>query len=109
MTMLAMWFQETYTFSSENEKLLLVFVGLVAASMTVQAIVIMVAVIKTAKAVKQMTATVDELKAKALPIIETAKDIGHTVQRVVNDNAPKVTHITDNLVETSTVSEKFSA
>jgi hypothetical protein len=103
MTMLAMWFQETYTFSSKNAIILLVFIGLVAVSMTIQAIVTIVVALKAAKAMEHFAKSADEFKAKALPLIDSVKDMGHTVHKLVHESAPKVTIITDNLVETSTV------
>jgi methyl-accepting chemotaxis protein len=103
MMMLAMWFQETYTFSSGDSKLLIVFIGLVAVSMFVQAIVTISVSLKAAKAMKDISATIDEFKTKALPLIDSAMDMGHTAHQLIHDTAPKVRLITDNLVETSNV------
>jgi methyl-accepting chemotaxis protein len=101
MTMLAMWFQETYTFSSGNAKLLMAFIALVAISMLVQAIVTISVSIKAAKAMKDLAATAEEFKTKALPLIDSMRDMGHTAHKLLHDTAPKVKVITDNLVETS--------
>jgi uncharacterized protein YoxC len=101
MTMLAMWFQETYTLYSGNAKLLMVFIGLVAVAMVIQAIAMIVMAVGAAKAIKSLTATVEEVKAKVLPLIDTAKGIGHTAQGILHDTAPKVKIIADNLVDTS--------
>jgi uncharacterized protein YoxC len=103
MTMLAMWFQETYTFSSGNAKLLMAFIALVAISMFVQAIVTISVSLKAAKAMKDLAATAEEFKTKALPLIDSAMDMGHTAHKLLHDAAPKVKIITDNLVETSNV------
>jgi uncharacterized protein YoxC len=103
MAILAMWFQETYTFSSGNAKLLMVFIGLVAVALAIQAIALIVVAVGAAKAIKSLTATVEEVKGKALPLIDTAKDIAHTAQGIMHDTAPKVKIITENLVETSNV------
>jgi hypothetical protein len=101
MTMLAMWFQETYTFSSGNAKLLIAFIALVAISMFVQAIVTISVSLKAAKAMKDLAATAEEFKTKALPLIDSMRDMGHTAHKLLNESAPKVKIITDNLVETS--------
>ena len=101
MTMLAMWFQETYTFSSGNAKLLMAFIALVAISMFVQAIVTISVSLKAAKAMKDLAATAEEFKTKALPLMDAAMDMGHTAHKLLHETAPKVKIITDNLVETS--------
>lgn len=103
MTMLAMWFQESYTFSSGNAKLLIAFIALVAISMFVQAVVTIAVALKAAKAMKDLAATADEFKTKALPLIDAAMDMGHTAHTLLHDTAPKVRLITDNLLETSNV------
>jgi methyl-accepting chemotaxis protein len=110
MAMLAMWFQETYTFSSGNAKLLMAFIALVAVSMFVQAIVTISVSLKAAKAMKDLAATAEEFKTKALPLItkalpliDAAMDMGHTAHTLLNETAPKVKLITDNLVETTNV------
>ena len=103
MTMLAMWLQESYTFSSGNAKLLIAFIALVAVSMVAQAIVTIFVALKAAKAIKDLAATAEEFKTKALPLIDAAMDMGHTAHTLLNDTAPKLTLITDNLLETSDV------
>ena len=101
MAMPAMWFQETYTFSSGNAKLLILFIGLVAVSMVVQAIVTISVSVKAAKAVKEMAETAQEVKGKLLPLIETATEVSRMSQSILHDAAPKVKIISDNLTETS--------
>ncbi len=103
MAILAMWFQETDTISSGNSKLLIAFIGLVAIAMVAQAIVTIVVSIKAVKAMKQLSATAEEFKTKALPLIDSAMHMGHTAHQLLHDTAPKVKLITDNLVETSVV------
>jgi methyl-accepting chemotaxis protein len=103
MAMLAMWFQETYVFSSGNAKLLMVFIGMVAVSMVVQAIVMVVLAARTTGLVKGMSASVEEVKAKLLPLIDTAKDVGQSAQELLQQTKPKVNVITDNLVKASDV------
>ena len=101
--MLAMWFQETYTFSSGNAKLLLVFIGVVAVSMAVQAVVQISISLKGFKAVKDMAAAAEELKQKVLPLIETTTAVAKSTQTLLHETTPKIRRITDNLVETSSV------
>jgi len=103
MAMLAMWFQETYVFSSGNAKLLMVFIGLVAVSMVVQAIVMVVLAARTSGLMKGMSASADEVKAKLLPLIDTVKDVSQSAQELMQQTTPKVNVITDNLVKASDV------
>jgi methyl-accepting chemotaxis protein len=103
MAMLATWFQESYTFSSGNAKLLMVFIGLVAASMVVQAIVMVVLAARAAGLIKGMSASADEVKAKLLPLIDTVKDVSQSAQELMQQTTPKVNVITDNLVKASDV------
>ena len=101
MAMLAMWFQGTDAVSDINTDLLTVFVGLVALAMLVQAIALAVLAARSVKAIKGLADTVDELKQKALPLIDSATEISRSAQSLVTETAPKVRAIADNLLETS--------
>jgi methyl-accepting chemotaxis protein len=101
MAMLAMWFQDTDALSAIDTKLLIVFVGLVALALLVQAIALIVLAAKSVKAIKGLAASVDELKEKALPLIDSATEISRSAQALVTETAPKMRAIADNLVETS--------
>jgi hypothetical protein len=101
MAMLAMWLQETYTFSSGNAKLLMIFIGLVAVSMVVQALVVVVMAAKTSGLVKGMSASVEELKAKLLPLIDTATHLTRSSQTLLDATAPKIKLVGDNLAKAS--------
>ena len=101
MTMLAMWFQGTDAVSEINTNLLTIFIGLVALAMLVQAIALAVLAARSVKAIKGLTDTVDELKQKALPLIDSATQISQTAEYLLSENAPKVRAIADNLLETS--------
>ena len=101
MAMLAMWFQGTDAVSEINTNLLTIFIGLVALAMLVQAIALAVLAAKSVKAIKGLAETVDELKQKALPLIDSATQISQTAEYLLSENAPKVRAIADNLLETS--------
>ncbi len=101
MAMLAMWFQGTDALSEINSNLLTIFIGLVALAMVVQAIAVAVLAARSVKAIKGLTETVDELKQKALPLIDSATEISRAAQSLVTETAPKVRAIADNLLETS--------
>jgi methyl-accepting chemotaxis protein len=101
MAMLAMWFQGTDAVSEINTNLLTIFIGLVALAMLVQVTALIVLAAKSVKAIKGLAETVDELKQKVLPLIDSATQISQTAEYLLSENAPKVRAIADNLLETS--------
>jgi uncharacterized protein YoxC len=96
IVMSGMWLQDPGSLSSGNSRLLMIFVGMVAIAMVVQAIAVIVLAVGAAKASKRALAIADELRTKVGPILDTT-------QGVLHDSAPKVKIITENLVETSHV------
>ena len=95
----AMWLDEPDL--AHTNFLIMIFIGLVAVAMAVMAIALIVVAVTASKAVKGLTATVDELKEKVLPLVATVTEISKTSQALLHDSAPKVRHITDNLMTTS--------
>jgi uncharacterized protein YoxC len=96
---IAMWLQEPDL--AHTNFLIMIFIGLVAVAMTVMAIALIVVAVTTAKAIKGLTETADELKGKVLPLLDSATEITKTGQSLLQDTAPKVKHITDTLVDAS--------
>ncbi len=96
---IAMWLQEPDL--AHTNFLIMIFIGLVAVAMTVMAIALIVVAVTTAKAIKGLTETADELKGKVLPLMDSATEITKTGQALLQDTAPKVKHITDTLVDAS--------
>jgi methyl-accepting chemotaxis protein len=96
IVMSGMWLQDAGSLSSGNSRLLLIFVGLVAVAMVVQAIAVIVMAVGAAKASKKGLEIAEELRTKMGPILDTTHGMIH-------DSAPKVKIITENLVETSHV------
>jgi hypothetical protein len=96
MTILGMWLQDPGSISSGNSRLLMFFVAMVAIAMVAQAAVVIGAAYGAYKARKQLLTIAEELRAKTLPVIDDA-------QGMVRELRPKLTVITDNLVETSHV------
>jgi uncharacterized protein YoxC len=95
----AMWLQEIDL--AGTNRLIMIFIGLVAVAMVVMAIAMIVVAVTASKAVKGMSETVDELKGKMLPLIDVATEMSKTGQALLNDTAPKLKHITDTLVDAS--------
>ncbi|HEY0161588.1 MAG TPA: YtxH domain-containing protein [Edaphobacter sp.] len=96
MMIFGMWLEDPGSLSSGNSRLLMFFVAMVAIAMVAQAAVVIGAAIGAAKTRKQLLAMAEELRAKALPVIDGA-------QSMVQELHPKFKVITDNLVETSHV------
>ncbi|MGH9595845.1 MAG: hypothetical protein ACRD3K_03515 [Edaphobacter sp.] len=96
IVMSGMWLEDPGSLSTGNSKLLMIFVGVVAFSMVVQAIALIVMAVGAAKARKKGLEFVEEFREKAMPVITATHEI-------IRDAAPKVKVITENLVETSHV------
>jgi hypothetical protein len=95
MSAMCMWLQDVDdSISSGNSKWLMFFVGMVAVAMMTQAIVFVIAAVGAVKARKRFMAIAEEVRQKALPVIEKTHELVHDLQ-------PKIKVITDNLVETS--------
>jgi hypothetical protein len=74
----------------------MIFVAMVAIAMVAQAIALIVMAIGAAKARKKGLEIAEEIRLKLTPILDTTHG-------VIQDSAPKVKIITENLVETSHV------
>ncbi|MBS1820418.1 MAG: hypothetical protein JST61_00340 [Acidobacteria bacterium] len=96
MMIAGIWLQDAGSISSGNSRLLMFFVGMVAVAMAVQALVVVFVAIGAAKARKRLMAIVEEVREKALPAIDSTRNLVHDLQ-------PKVRTIADNFVETSHV------
>jgi hypothetical protein len=94
IVMSGMWMQDPGSLSSGNSRLLMIFVGMVAFAMVVQAIVVIVTAVGAFKASKRALQIAEEVHTKLGPILDTTHNVLH-------DSAPKVKIITENLVETS--------
>jgi uncharacterized protein YoxC len=91
-----MWLQDVDSISSGNSRLLMIFVGMVAAALIVQAIALVVMAVGAAKARKRVLAIVEEVRDKAMPAIASTQDF-------IQNTAPKMMTLAENLVETSNV------
>lgn len=91
--LLGMWFQGDLS-STTSSRWLIIFVGLVAVSMVIQAITVVGMAIGAAKTRKRVLDMAEELRGKVLPLIDKSHDLVHEI-------APKVKTIADNLVDTS--------
>lgn len=93
------WLQDADSISSGNSKLLMVFIGLVALAMIVQAIALVMMAVGAAKARKRALAIVEEVRIKALPAIEGTENF-------LRSYGPKLMTLAENMVETSNIVRK---
>ena len=104
MWMMAAWQGlQNDSISAGNTRLLMIFVGIVALSMFVQAVVVIVAAIGATKTQKRVLAIAEELRTRATPLIDKAIPIIDKAETLVEVTLPKIARISDNLVETSEI------
>jgi hypothetical protein len=94
--MSGMWLQDPDSLSSGNSRLLMVFVGMVAIALLVQACALIAMAIGAAKARKRGLEIAEEIRGKMSPILDST-------QGLIQEMTPKIKVITENLVETSHV------
>ena len=94
IAMLNMWVDDPGALSSGNSRLLMIFVGIVAFCFLVQAIVWVGLAVGAMKLSKKVMGITDDLHRRALPIIGSA-------EHLLQETAPKIRVVTDNIVETS--------
>jgi hypothetical protein len=95
MAMMALWQGlETDSISAGNTRLLMIFVGIVALAMLSQAIIFAFMALGAKRTQTRVLVIAEELRARALPIIDTAEDL-------IKETVPKVKTMTENLLETS--------
>jgi hypothetical protein len=104
MAMAAVWLQDSDMAAvAHSDHSIMIFTGLVALAMVVQAGCVLVLMIRSHKAIQSMLATVDEMKAKLIPLISSSSRAVESAQAMMRETTPKIRTITDNLVETSEV------
>jgi hypothetical protein len=104
MWMMAAWQGlQNDSISAGNTRLLMIFVGIVALSMFVQAVVVIVAAIGATKTQKRVLAIAEELRTRATPLIDKAIPIIDKAETLVEATLPKIQTISNNLVETSEI------
>ncbi len=96
---LAMWLQQAELV--QTNRLIMIFIGLIAAAFVLLVIALIVVAVKVVGVAKNLSATADELKAKVLPLLDVAKEIGASGRDILEDAKPKVKVITANFVETT--------
>jgi hypothetical protein len=96
IVMSGMWLQDPDSLSSGNSKLLMIFVGMVAFALLMQAFALIAMAVGAAKTRKRGLEIFEEIRGKLMPVLDSSHGF-------IKETAPKVKIITDNLVETSHV------
>ena len=96
---LAMWLQESDAASTRHLAFILVLI--IAVAMAGMAIVLVLFSLKAMKAIKEVTATADEIKGKVLPLLHEITEFTKSGRELLDEAAPKVKHITESLVRTT--------
>ncbi len=96
---LAMWLQDADP--GGNRHLIMIFIGLMAVAIAIMAIIMVVIAVAALKTIKELGVTATELKTKFLPLVDELLEISKTGRVLLQDSAPKIKVIADNLVKTS--------
>jgi uncharacterized protein YoxC len=95
----AMWLQDTDPTGTRH--LILLAIGLMAVAIAVMAVIMVAIAVKALKAIKDVSSTADEVKSKLMPLLDEVLQISKTSRVLLEDAAPKVKIISDNLVRTT--------
>jgi uncharacterized protein YoxC len=96
---LAVWLQDSDP--SGTRHLILIAIGLMAVAIAVISVIMLVIGVKALKTIKEVGETAQEVKIKVMPLLDEVMEISKTSRILLQDVAPKLKVISDNLVTTS--------
>jgi len=96
---LAMWLQEVDP--GGNRRLIILAILLIAFAVVVAAVILIFIAVKAMKTMEELTRTADEVKGKVMPLLDEVLAISRTSRAALEDAAPKMKTITDNLMAAS--------
>ena len=96
---LAMWLQEVDP--GGNRRLIMLAILLIAFAVVVAAVILIFIAVKAMKTMEELTRTADEVKGKVMPLLDEVLAISRTSRAALEDAAPKMKTITDNLMAAS--------
>jgi hypothetical protein len=96
---LAMWLQDSDPTGTRH--LILIFIILIAVAICAMAVFMMLIGLKALKVIKELGATAAEVKLKFLPLMDEVMAISKTSRIMLDDAAPKIKIIGENLRKTS--------
>jgi uncharacterized protein YoxC len=97
---LAMWLQQDGD-AGGTRHLVVIFFLVIAVALGVLAVIMMYVGLKALKVIKELGATATEVKTKILPLIDEVASISKTSRVMLEDAAPKIKLISENLAKTS--------
>jgi uncharacterized protein YoxC len=97
---LAMWLLQESD-ANGTRRIVFILILLIAVAVACMAIVMIALALKAFKAIKELTATADEFKAKLIPLLDEATGLTKSGRELLEDATPKVKIITENLMKTS--------
>jgi hypothetical protein len=101
MMYLAMWLQQQDGDPSGTRRLVLIFVIVMAVALAVLAVVMVFVGMKALKVINELGATAGEVKLKFLPLMDEVMAISKASRGMLEDAAPKIKTISENLMKTS--------
>jgi hypothetical protein len=94
----AMWLQSDVAATHHT---IMIFIGVIAVVYVLMAVVVGAIAIRALQAIKEFSASAEQLKAKLLPLLDEGMQLSTTARTLLEDAAPKVKAITANLVKTT--------
>lgn len=102
MAIPAMWFQATDALSTHDTRLLaIICLGIVVLAILALVIALIVFAAKSVRTIKRLAESVEEMKQKTIPLIDSVTAISRITESLLRETEPKVHKIADNLVETT--------
>ena len=95
----AMWLQDSDPGGTRH--LILIAIGLMAVAIAVISAIMLVIGVKAMKTIKELGETAQEVKIKVMPLLDEVMQISRTSRILLDDAAPKIKVISENLVKTS--------
>jgi D-ribose pyranose/furanose isomerase RbsD len=95
----AMWLQNADP--DGTRRLLLLAFGVMAVAIAVMAVILAAIAVKAMKVIQDVKTTADEVKLRLLPVLDEVLHISRASREILEDAAPKVKIISENLVKTS--------
>jgi methyl-accepting chemotaxis protein len=95
----AMWLQDSDPTSTRH----LIFIAIIVMALAIAAIslIMLVIAVKAMKTIRELSETAVEIKGKVMPLLDEVMQISKTSRELLQDAAPKVKIIGENLVKTT--------
>jgi methyl-accepting chemotaxis protein len=95
----AMWLQSAD--ATDTRRLVLIALIIMAIAVAGISVIMLVIAVKAMKTIKELGSTAEEIKGKVMPLLDEVMLISKTSREMLQDAAPKVKLISENLVKTT--------